>query len=818
MTFTNLPVQLTTFIGRERELAEVQRLLTTNRLITLTGAGGSGKTRLAIQIANRISDAFADGAWLVELASVRDPALVAQHVVHTFGLRPVTDQPLMESLIGFVRSKQLLLILDNCEHLNEACAQLTRRLLTEAPELHVLATSREPLAIAGETVYPLSGLAWPVFPIEIVPDGQNRLDLEEMMRYDAVRLFVERAHTISPHFTITPENVSAIIEICQRLDGMPLALELASARVNVLTIQEIAVRLDDRFALLTSGQRQGLEPRHYTLRLAMDWSYALLIAEEQTMLRRLAVFAAGCTLDSAVAICAGDGLEAGSTLDLLSSLVDKSLVLAETTGRGQARYRLLETIREYAREELDRSGESSQLHDRHLGYFLTRSEEAAPKLGDSYQQLWLNWLDGEQDNLRAALSWALEAGSIEEGLRLATALVRYWEIRSLQREARSWLERLLDRADEKISPSVRVNASTWASFLALFQGDASASVRYGRDAVNIAESAGSEFNALHAFALAGLAMSARGVGDFQTAFITGEQALQYYRESGSSFHLGMGLLSNGDSAIELGEYATAHALLDESLALAVEAGDNFRIGITYNALGDLARYEEKNAEALAAYQKGEALLRKLDAQHHLASVLVNLGRTCLRLGKVEQARRFFNESLAIYQAEQDRPGQIECLIGFASVAVKAGQHNAGVRLLAAAATMSGLTSTAKWRAKRLEFDRYLELARHRLTEADFQAEQAVGRSLTLEQALETAWQLQGVSGTEPPLKEKLGELTEREGEVAALVAQGKINREIAHELVLSTRTVEKHVANILSKLGLHSRTQIVRWVMEHDLK
>ncbi|HZD56619.1 MAG TPA: hypothetical protein VE136_07855 [Anaerolineales bacterium] len=287
---------------------------------------------------------------------------------------------MMESLINFVRPKRMLLVLDNCEHLNEACAQVSRQLLAKAPELRILATSREALAMEGETIYPISGLAWPSSSREVVREGQNSFDLQALMGFDAVRLFVERARSITPQFSLILENAPAIVEICRRLDGLPLALELASARVNVLTVQEIAGRLNDRLNLLTSGERRGFEPRHHTLRAAIDWSYALLSAQEQTLLCRLAVFAAGCSFDSAEAICPGGGILPGQMLDLLSSLVDKSLVVAETTGKAPARDRLLETIREFALEKLKETGELTLMRDRHLDLFLARAEEAMPIL------------------------------------------------------------------------------------------------------------------------------------------------------------------------------------------------------------------------------------------------------------------------------------------------------------------------------------------------------------------------------------------------------------------------------------------------------
>jgi non-specific serine/threonine protein kinase len=812
MGFTNLPVQLTSFIGREREIADVERLLLSAHLVTLTGAGGSGKTRLAFQIADSVGETFADGLRLVDLAPLREPTLVPILVVEVLGLRLTANQPLLETLLSFVRSQQLLLILDNCEHLREACAQLAQELLSQSPELRILATSREPLAIAGETIYPVSGLAWPSFNTKLEDNPQN------LMQYDAVRLFVERARTISPNFKITPENARSTAEICRRLDGLPLALELASARINVLTVQEIAARLNDRFALLTSVQRTGIEPRHHTLRAAIDWSYELLPVDEQVLLRRLAVFVAGCTLDTVEAICTGEGISAEHTLDCISSLVSKSLVMADTIGRAQARYRLLETIREYALERLDEAGEARRLRGRHLDLFLARAEEAAPKLNDAYQQLWLNWLEGEHDNLRSALAWALESGRIEAGLRIAISISRFWEIRGYVPEGLAWFERLLAHADKSVSQVVHANALVFASFFAMFFGNASAATAYGQEAVALAEAAGDEGNPILILALGSLASGARAAGDYQTAFTIGERGIQLMRDSsGSPYYLSMGLLAQGDIAIELGYYDAARALLGEGLTLAREAGDAYRIAHAFNSLGDLARCEGNYAEARTAYENSVTLLRDLAAQHDLASILRNLGRTCLLLGDVERADALFRESLAAHQTEQNTPGMTECMIGLAAAAVVRGWVAAGARLLAAAVALRGERAASVWPAKRMEVEPYLDLAKAGLTEAEFQTEQAAGRAMSLEQAVNYAQNLPLKPEIAPANKETPDGLTGRECEIAALIGQGKTNGEIANELVLSKRTVESHVSKILSKLGLTSRAQVMRWAIDHGL-
>ena len=814
MALTNIPVQLTSFIGREQEIADIQRLLFSSHLVTLTGAGGSGKTRLAIQIADMLVDSFTDGAWLVDLAPLHDPALVPQMVAQALGLHLAPDQPLQETLQGFTRSKQLLLILDNCEHLTEACAQLARELLSQSPELRILATSREPLAIAGEAIYPVSGLTCPSSHESV--EGNP----EELMRYDAVSLFVERARAISPDFRLAPGNAAPIGEICCRLDGLPLALELASARVQVLTVHEIAARLNDRFTLLISGQRRGFEARHQTLRAAIDWSYDLLKADEQALLRHMAVFEAGCTLDILEAICSGDAPSGESVLDLVSSLVKKSLVVAETSGRTQARYHLLETIREYALDKLNESGEARRMHDRHLYLFLARAEEAAPKLNEAYQQLWLNWLEGEHDNLRAALEWALESGRIEAGLRIAVSLTRFWEIRGHVQEGLMWFERLLAQSDERIPLLVRANGLTYASFLAMFLGQASAATAYGREAVELAEAAGDDGNPILILALSSLSSGARTAGDFQTAFKIGEQGIRLLRDSsGPPFFLGMALLAQGGVAIELGNYETARTSLDESLAIAREAGDAFRIAHALNSIGDLARCQKKYEDAQIAYENSTTLLRELGAQHDLASVLHNLGHTCLHLGDVERALALFTESMAAHQALQNTPGMAECLLGFAAIALRRGLPAAGARLLGASTVIGRQRNAAAWvwQATRMEYEQYLDLARAKLTEEEFQSELKVGKAMSAEQAVSYAKNLLIKPESAPALEKTSDGLTGREREVAALIGLGKTNGEIAAELVLSKRTVESHVSKILSKLGLTSRAQIMRWAMDHGL-
>jgi predicted ATPase len=389
----NLPSELSSFVGREKELSEVKRLLADTRLLTLTGSGGCGKTRLALAAATDLLEEFEEGVWMVELAPLADPALVPQAVASTLGVREQPGRSPTETLSDYLSSKQVLLVLDNCEHLIEACAVLAEALLHSCPELRILATSREALGITGE-------VAWLV-PSLSLPDLRHLPEIESLPRYESARLFVERTTAVKPTFALTERNATAVAQVCYRLDGIPLAIELAAARAKVLSVEQISERLDDCFRLLAAGSRTAM-PRHRTLHATMDWSHDLLPDEEQTLFRRLSVFAGGFTLEAAESVCAGKDLQRDEVLELLSHLVDKSLV-AVWEKDGETRYRLLETVRQYGREKLSESGEEGHLWERHAGYYLALAAKAEPELKGAGQVEWLQRFEWEHDNLRAAI-------------------------------------------------------------------------------------------------------------------------------------------------------------------------------------------------------------------------------------------------------------------------------------------------------------------------------------------------------------------------------------------------------------------------------
>ena len=495
----NLPRQLTSFVGREREIVEVTHLLTGTCLLTLTGAGGSGKTRLALRVVEGLVEDYPDGVWWVDLARLSDPELLPQAVAGGLGLRPEGSQPVVDQVAAYLQRRHLLLLLDNCEHLIGACAAFAEAFLRTAPKLTILATSREPLGIAGETLYRVPTLQ--------VADPQHLPPLDELAQVEAVRLFRDRAAAAQVGFALTAAVAGPVAEICERLDGMPLAIELAASRVKLLPVDELCVRLDDRFRLLTGGSRTAL-PRHQTLRATLEWSHALLSEEERTLFRRLAVFAGGWDLEAAEAVCATGGLE-GQVLDLLAGLVDKSLAVAGWQGKA-GRFSMLETMRHYARERLAESGEAAAVQQAHADYCLDLAERAEPKLFNPEQDVWLARLEDEHNNLCEAYAWMRGLEDPQPGLRLCGALWRFWEIRGHLAEGQAWLAALLRRATAGTGTAVRASALLAAGVCDYYVSDGARAAAQLGEGLNLFRSSGDRQGMAHALYYQGLLSIDRG--------------------------------------------------------------------------------------------------------------------------------------------------------------------------------------------------------------------------------------------------------------------------------------------------------------------
>jgi len=655
-TPNNLPQQASAFIGRAKELRELSRLLDRSRLLTLTGSGGCGKTRLGLQVAADAIERFPDGAWLVELATLADPALTPQTVATVLGLKEVPGRPISEVLTEHLKDKHLLLLLDNCEHLLDACAKLADRILRQCPGVHILATSREALGIGGEQAFRVPSLS--------LPDPKQAHSPESVASFEAVQLFIDRALLARADFKVNGQNASTLASICYRLDGIPLAIELAAARLRTLSLKEIDGKLNERFRLLTGGARTAL-PRQQTLRALIDWSYALLNEGEQKVLAQLAVFAGGFTLDAVEQVCVGEGVDDWAALDPVTSLADKSLVLAEERN-GATRFRLLETVRQYARDRLLERGDGGRWRDRHLTHFLHLAEEAETHFTGAEQRSWFDRLEMEHDNLRSALAWSsAQGGDSARGLRLAGALWWFWSVHGYPGEGRGWLTALLAATPEGM-PASRAKALGGASVLAREQGDYATAWKLQAEGLAILREHGDRHDI--AAALNNLGSLARDQSDYQRSRALHEESLAIRRELGDRNGISASLNNLGLLARELGDHPAARLLYEESLAIDRALGDRLGIAISLNNLGGIARDLGDYAAARAMHEESLVIRRELGDRRGIASSLANLGDLADERGDYATAQALFLEGLAIRRELGDPRGVATSLGGLGGVA------------------------------------------------------------------------------------------------------------------------------------------------------
>jgi predicted ATPase/class 3 adenylate cyclase len=686
----NLPVQVTSFIGREDEIAEVKRLLNTTRLLTLTGSGGVGKTRLALQVAAELLDRYPDGVWLAEMAPLSDPALVQQAVAAVLNVREEPGRNLTQTLIDHLQSRRLLLLLDNCEHLLPACAGLIEAILRGCADVQILASSREGLNIAGETLYRLPSLT--------LPARREPVTASSARQYEALGLFLDRAAAASPSFTATDRNAPVIAQLCCHLDGIPLAIELAATRVKSLPVEQIAERLADRFRLLTGGSRTAL-PRQQTLRALIDWSYELLATPERELFHRLSVFVGGFTLEAGEAVSKEAEEEEEETLDLLTALVDKSLLILEEQD-GRARYRMLETLRQYAREKLALSGQEEAAQQRHLAYFLGMAEEAERKLRGSEQAWWLERLDTEHDNLRAALAYGPTTGSgteeagredvsacvrhpnvlhPEAGLRLAGALWWFWHVRGHFTEGREWLALKLAASSSRTAD--RAKALNGAGVLARNQGDYAAARMLSLQSLEIKRELGDRQGI--AASLNNLATLALSQGDYATARPHYEESLAIERQLGNRQGITSSLMGLGNVALEQGDYAAARTLYTECLRIKRELGDKRGIATSLAGQGSAALAQGHTLAARTLHEEALSLRRHLGERRGIAVSLQSLGAVATAEGNYAAARVLYAESLAIRQELGDKLGIANTLCGQGYVAWREGDAEGADTLCAA---------------------------------------------------------------------------------------------------------------------------------------
>ncbi|HEV7662384.1 MAG TPA: tetratricopeptide repeat protein [Chloroflexota bacterium] len=626
----NLPAQLTSFVGRQRELAEIRRLFGATRLLTLTGLGGTGKTRLALRAATDLLEEFPDGVWFTDLAPLGEPALVASTIAQVLNIRPLPGRLLSEQLSDALRDKQVLLVLDNFEHVQTA-APLVGDLLRACPRLRVLVTSRVRLRVSGEQVFAVPPLAAPLL---------EHSSPEELAEYPSVALFLARAQAAQPDFALAPENAAAVASICRALDGLPLALELAAARTRVLSPDALLARLDGPLKVLTGGPRDG-PARHHTLRATLDWSYDLLTAGEQALFRRIGVFAAGCTPEASDAVCE----PSVDLLDGLELLVDQGLLRHDVQPGGQSRFRMLATIREYALEQLSTNGELDALRRQHAEFFVALAERAEPELVGAGQGQWLDRLEAEHDNMRAALRWSLEASEVETGLRLAAALWRFWATRGYLSEGERWLVEVLSIADTVSSPS-KAKALTAAGSLARSRGDHARA------------------EALHS------------------------DSLDLFRQLGDTPGIARSLSNLGAVAYDRGLYALAGALYQESLTLRRELGDTWAIAVVLNNLGLVARDEGNLDRATSLYEESRTLFQELGDKVGIANTVENLGQVAGDREDLDTAASLHRASLTLRREVGDKRGIARSLRELGQVARRQQDYALAEQLLSGSLSLS----------------------------------------------------------------------------------------------------------------------------------
>jgi len=798
------------FVGRQRELDELCRFVPSIRALTLCGSGGIGKTRLALRVLAGLADDFADGVWFIELADLRQPDLVASRVAAVIGVEEEPGRPMLETLADALRPRQMLLVLDNCEHLIDSCARLCQRLLASSQGLRVLATSREPLRVAAETV-------WQVPPLSL-PRADNGEAPEDLGQYEAIRLFCDRAEASHPGFARGPANLPAIAALCRALDGVPLAIELAAAWVRVLTVEQIVARLDDRFRLLTSGDRTA-PPRQRTLRAAIDWSYDLLGCREQLLLRRLSVFA-GWSLEMAEQLCSGDDLPAHDVLDLLATLADKSLVVVDAETRGQARYRMLDTIREYAASRLAEAGETAMMQQRLRDYSIGETEHLSRMGMALIEAPWsarveaFRRFDADVANLRQVLSWCLAERDAESGMRICTAMRPVWIVRGSFAEGAEWLDSFLALGGTSVRAAVRGPALVGRAQLALANDPVGARAR-AADGLALCREAGQD-----SWTAAGLNLlteAALHAGDTDEAAAHADSALAVARKAGDRWNEGYAFGTKAAVAALRGDLPEAQQLAESALEIMRDIDQQWGAARALTGLADLARLRRDPGGAQLRYEQALIILREVNARPEIARCLAGLGRIAMDQGDVALGRQHLTESIRVSRFIGSRIGVIRGLEAFATLAIREQRPDRAVQLAAAAAALREQAHLPSLSGTRTE--RYLTAARGLGQETITQLWEQ-GSALDASAAVDLALTMPDDAGagetpgprSRPGIRAPApGGLTPRELEIVALIAEGHSNRAIGEKLVISPATAARHVANILLKLGFSSRAQVAAW-------
>jgi predicted ATPase/class 3 adenylate cyclase/DNA-binding CsgD family transcriptional regulator len=796
---TNLAEQLTSFVGRQSELIELRKLLGTVRLVTLTGAGGSGKTRLAVQLASDLIADFPDGLWFVDLVPLSDSSLVPQKVMSAAGVREQADRSAQETLASFFATKRSLLILDNCEHLIDGVAAFVDALLRATVELTVLTTSREALRLAGEVVCP-------VLPLGLPNDDQMR-NAVDLGRCDAVRLFTDRATLNLPGFELTDDNAGSVAAICRQLDGLPLAIELAAPRIASLSPTQFLARLGDRLSLVSMSSRTS-SPKQRTLEATFDWSYQLLNDRERTLFRRLGVFSSPFTLEGIEAVCSGEGVAADDVLELLTELIQKSLVVTEQGPGDETRYRLLETVRMYARSRLAELDEHQYVQQRLVRFCTSIAEHAAERLHSVDALLWMDLLDDQEDNLRSVLTWC-RTNDPGSGLRLASLLVEYWDLRGHLTEGRMWLAEFLNL--NQTGDEARGNALVGAGLLAWRQGDNPSAKRYCEESLAIGRSTGDR--ALEGRALRGLGDAVLGLGEYSQADAVCRESLAIFRAIGDTPEIAQTLSRLGNAAFNQSEPMKSIPFYEESLGLYRQLGDRIGIANQLWSLGIERLLAGEIAQGRLLVEECLKIRIEIKDELGLPYARLMLGYPYLMAGDLAGARTEFCAGLSRMHELGDLWGIAVSLQFMSGLAVCATMWADSVRFAGASEAVRASIGAQRLPSVELVAGPWLADARRHLKTDEADRAYREGLRLTADSAVDVAL---GFLAPDPvrlvPAKPQGHGLSRRELQVATLASEGHTNRAIGETLFISERTVDNHVKHILEKLGFRSRAQIGAWL------
>lgn len=757
----NLPVQLTSFIGRVQEMSKVKELLEVSRLVTLLGPGGTGKTRIAMQIGAELINDFMNGVFVAELAPVTDPLRVSRALIDTLGIKELPNKSPEETIIDYLKDKSLLLLLDNCEHLIDACATLSEKLLANCAKLKILATSREALKCDGERIYRLEPLS--------VPDVKKNYSPEELAQFEAVRLFIERALTVNAGFRITNDNTPALSQICYQLDGIPLAIELAAARINVLTIDGISERLNDRFRLLTGGNRTAL-PRQQTLRALIDWSYDLLSENEKLLCRRLTVFSGGWTLESSEKICSDELLDEYEVLDLLENLTDKSLVKIVEEGYN-SRYNMLESIRKYGNEKLIKSGEEYELYERHFNYCFQLAENSGKKLIGNEQREWIKKIAQENDNIRECLRWAL-LNNPESALKLSVELGKFWELQSHFMEGLEFLKKSME-SSKNIDLKWKAKAIYWMGFFLTHQGKYNEAKKYLNQCLDIFSETGdkdgealtylslgmiavfeSDYKSIDSFSQKSLSISlglnnksyiARNLqniglglmqqGNHDSARTKMEESLSIYRELNDTLQIAKIIGNLGALEYLLTNYDKARILFEESLVLRRELGDKQGISIALSNLGSVAYMQKDFEEAEKCLLESLEIIKEIGDKRVYVTAINTLANIAYDTGDYPKAVQLFCESLVIADEIGDNYSIAKDFEGFANIYIAMENYEMGCRMAGKYISLMNATNRNLIEGELERIENTKEILKSKLGDTDFEKYWSEGENMNIESAL-----------------------------------------------------------------------------------